>query len=71
MDLFPTWVQWIARALPPTWGMDAIRAAASGASPWRDIAVCGALGLGYAVLGTYLSERLLDSARRHGTLALT
>ena len=71
MDLFPTWVQWIARALPPTWGMDAIRAAASGSSPWRDIAMCAALGVGYAVLGTVLSERLLDSARRHGTLALT
>jgi len=71
MDQFPTGVQWIARALPPTWGMDAIRAAASGASPWRDIAVCAALGIGYAALATHLSERLLDSARRHGTLALT
>ena len=71
MDQFPTAVQWIARALPPTWGMDAIRAAASGASPWRDIAVCAALGIGYAALATFLSERLLDSARRHGSLALT
>ena len=71
LDLFPEWVRVIARALPPTWGMDAIRAAASGSSPWRDIAMCAALGVGYAVLGTVLSERLLDSARRHGTLALT
>ena len=71
MDQFPTAGQWIARALPPTWGMDAIRAAASGASPWRDVAVCAALGIGYAALATFLSERLLDSARRHGSLALT
>lgn len=71
LDLFPEWVRWIARALPPTWGMDAIRAAAAGRDPWFDTAVCAGLGIGYAALGAFLSERLIDSARRHATLALT
>ena len=71
LDLFPEWVRVIARALPPTWGMDAIRAAAAGLDPWFDIAVCAGLGVGYAALGAFLSERLIDSARRHATLALT
>jgi len=71
LDLFPTWVQWLAQALPPTWGMAAIRSAAAGQAPWGEIAVCAGLGLGYAVLATVLSERLVDSARRNATLALT
>jgi len=71
LQLFPEWVRWIAYLLPPTWGMDAIRAAAAGGDPWRDIAICALVGLGYAVLATVLSERLIDSARRHATLALT
>ena len=71
LDLFPEWVRWIARALPPTWGMDAIRAAAAGRDPWFDTAVCAGLGIGYAALGAFLSERLIDAARRHATLALT
>ena len=71
LDLFPGWVQWLAQTLPPTWGMAAIRSAAAGQTPWGEIAVCAGLGLGYAVLATILSERLVDSARRNATLALT
>ena len=71
LDAFPDWVGWVAQALPPTWGMQAIRAACAGADPWFDTAVCGGLGFGYAVLATVLSERMVDSARRHATLALT
>ncbi len=71
LDAFPDWVGWVARALPPTWGMQAIRAACAGADPWLATGVCAALGLGYAALATLLSERLVDSARRNATLALT
>ncbi len=71
LSAFPDWVRWVARALPPTWGMDAIRAASAGADPWFDTGVCAALGLGYAALAAVLSERLVDSARRNATLALT
>ena len=71
LTLFPTWVTWIAYALPPTWGMRAIRSAAAGGSPWFDIVVCLVLGLAYGVVGALLSETVLRSARRHATLALT
>jgi ABC-2 type transport system permease protein len=71
LALFPTWVTWVSYALPPTWGMAAIRAAASGESPWLDIAVCLGTGLGYGLVGALISETVLRSARRHATLALT
>jgi ABC-2 type transport system permease protein len=71
LDLFPEWVRWIARALPPTWGMEAIRTAAAGGDAWPAIGLCALLGLVYAALGVWLSERLIDSARRNATLALT
>lgn len=71
LALFPGWARWVSWALPPTWGMQAMREAAAGGSPWRDILVCVALGTAYAVVGALLSETVLRSARRHATLALT
>jgi ABC-2 type transport system permease protein len=71
LALFPTWVTWIAYALPPTWGMAAIRASAAGVSPWSDILACLGLGLAYGLVGALVSEGVLRSARRHATLALT
>ncbi len=69
--LLPAWAGWVAQALPPTWGMAAVREAAAGGSPWGQTAVCVGLGVGYAVVAAALSERVIDSARRHATLALT
>ncbi len=69
--LLPAWVRWVSWALPPTWGMEAMRQAAAGGSPWRDIGICAGLGIGYAVAAAALSETVLRSARRHATLALT
>jgi ABC-2 type transport system permease protein len=71
LTLFPTWVTWIAYALPPTWGMEAIRDAAAGRSAWLDVVVCLALGGVYGLVGALLSETVLRSARRNATLALT
>ncbi len=71
LTLFPTWVTWISYALPPTWGMAAIRASAAGRSPWLDIALCLGIGLAYGGVGALISETVLRSARRHATLALT
>jgi ABC-2 type transport system permease protein len=71
LTVFPTWVGWIAYALPPTWGMQAIRSAASGGSPWRDVLLCLGLGIVYGLVGALLSETVLRSARRHATLSLT
>jgi len=71
LALFPTWVTWIAYALPPTWGMQAIRASAAGESPWLDIVLCLLVGLVYGGVGTLVSETVLRSARRNATLSLT
>jgi ABC-2 type transport system permease protein len=71
LTLFPAWVSWISYALPPTWGMQAIRASAAGESPWLDVVVCLLVGLVYGVVGALLSETVLRSARRHATLSLT
>jgi ABC-2 type transport system permease protein len=71
LSFFPGWVTWIAYALPPTWGMAAIREAASGGSPWADILLCLGTGLAYGLVGALVSEGVLRSARRHATLSLT
>jgi ABC-2 type transport system permease protein len=71
ITVFPSWVGWVAYALPPTWGMQAIRSSASGGSPWFDVLMCLGLGVGYGVAGALLSETVLDSARRNATLSLT
>ncbi|WP_091112728.1 ABC transporter permease [Nocardioides psychrotolerans] len=67
----PVWIQPLSWAIPTTWAMDAVREAASGGSPWADLGVCAAIGLAYAALAAYLGRRLVDSARRNATLALT
>jgi len=67
----PSWVQPVSCLLAPTWWMAAIRAAANGGSPLLDLVRCGALALGYVLLGALLSRRLLDSARTRATLALS
>jgi ABC-2 type transport system permease protein len=71
LTLFPSWVGWIAYALPPTWGMQAIRSSASGESAWFDVLMCLGLGIVYGVVGALLSETVLRSARRNATLSLT
>jgi ABC-2 type transport system permease protein len=71
LTIFPQWVGWIAYALPPTWGMRAIRSSAAGGSPWREVLICLGLGLAYGAVGALLSETVLRSARRHATLSLT
>ncbi len=71
LTLFPTWAAWISYALPPTWGMEAIRRSAAGEPAWTQVLVCLVLGAVYGLVGALLSETVLTSARRHATLALT
>lgn len=71
VDALPGWIQPLSWSIPTTWAMDGVREAASGGSPWADLAVCAAIGLLYAGLAAYLGRRLVDSARRNATLALT
>jgi ABC-2 type transport system permease protein len=71
LSLFPGWVRPISWALAPTWGINAIRDAALGASAWLDIALALALGAGYVLLGIVLVNRALYAAREKATLALS
>jgi ABC-2 type transport system permease protein len=71
LTLLPGWVHPIAWALPPTWGVAAVKDAAFGSSPWSDMSICLALSFAYAAVGTLIARRLLDSARANATLALT
>ena len=48
-----------------------MRDAALGGNPWPNIALCLLTASVYAVIGTVLAGRLVDSARVHATLALT
>jgi ABC-2 type transport system permease protein len=71
LSALPAWVRPISWLLPPTWGVSAIRAAALGGSPWGDVLLCAVTAAFYALIGTALSGRLIDSARARATLALS
>lgn len=71
LTLFPGWVLPISWALAPTWGINAIREAALGGSPWEDVAMALGLGAGYVAIGVLLVQRTLRAARTKGTLALS
>ena len=71
VSALPGWVQPVSWAIPTTWGMDAIRSAANGGSPWGDLAACLLIGAAYAGVAAWLGRILVESARRHATLALT
>jgi len=71
LSLFPGWVRPISWVLAPTWGVRAIRSAALGGSALREIALCLALGLVYALIGILLVDTVLRSARSRASLSLT
>jgi ABC-2 type transport system permease protein len=68
--LLPGWVEPLSWALAPTWGVNAIREAASGGTPWGDIGMCLALAAAYTTIGVVLVERMLKTARTKAALAL-
>jgi hypothetical protein len=51
--------------------MRAIREGATGSGSYADVAVCAAIGAGYALIGMLVVGRLLQAARERATLALT
>lgn len=71
LSLFPDWVRPISWALPPTWGVRAIREAALGGSPLGDLALCLGLGACFLAAGILLVETVLAAARRSASLSLT
>jgi ABC-2 type transport system permease protein len=70
LSLFPGWVRPISWVLAPTWGVDAIREAASGGGPWPEIGLALGLGAVYLAIGVVVLETVLTGARRSGTVAL-
>jgi ABC-type polysaccharide/polyol phosphate export permease len=71
LALLPGWTLPISWALAPTWGVQAIREAATGGTPWPDIGMTIALGVVYLVLGGLCLRHFEVAARRHATLSLT
>ena len=61
-------ISWV---LAPTWGMNAIREAASGGAPLDDLLMCLGLGALYLGLGILVTERVLRSARANAALQLS
>jgi ABC-2 type transport system permease protein len=70
LTLLPGWVRPISWVLAPTWGVDAIREAASGGGPWPEIGLALGLGAVYLAIGVAVLETVLTGARRSGTVAL-
>ena len=68
--LLPDWVRPISWLLAPTWGMNAIREAALGGSPWPDLLMCVALAGAYTAAGVLLLESVLRAARARASLSL-
>ena len=71
LSLLPGWAGPIAWLLAPTWGVQAIREAAMGGTPWPDAAMTIALGLVYLAIGAVCLRHFEIAARRHATLSLT
>ncbi len=71
VSVLPAWVRPLSWVFAPTWGMNAIRATATGGSVSADLIICFGLLLMYAVLAILLSDKVLRSARVHATLALS
>ncbi len=71
LSLLPTWSNWIAWILAPTWGVQGIREAALGGTPWPDIAMTIALGAVYLAIGTVFLRNFERMARKRATLSLT
>ncbi|MEO8511152.1 MAG: ABC transporter permease [Chloroflexota bacterium] len=71
ISTLPFWVRPISWLLAPTWGMEAIRGAATGSQPpWLAIASCFVLAVVYYIAARILLVYVLDKARRDATLAL-
>jgi ABC-type polysaccharide/polyol phosphate export permease len=69
--LLPTWTRPISWALPPYWGVLAIRHAALGGNVWRPLAMVIALGIACFVISTLTFRYFERAARDRATLSLT
>jgi ABC-2 type transport system permease protein len=70
-SLLPEWTRPISWALPPYWGVRAIRHAALGGEVWRPLAMVLALGLASFVISWVTFRWFEQAARVRATLSLT
>ena len=71
LALLPGWTHPIAWVLAPTWGIQAIRAAAFGGDSWFPILMCAVLGLAYMALAVVFLRVFERKARADASLSLT
>jgi ABC-2 type transport system permease protein len=71
ISLLPVWTRPISWALPPYWGIEAIRHAALGGPVWGPIGMALLLGLVYLGIAAYTLRWFEHLARARATLALT
>lgn len=68
----PEAAQTVSVLLAPTWGVQAVHAAAAGSGAvWRPVLLCGLLAAAYTLAAAGLLRHVEDRARRTATLALT
>jgi ABC-2 type transport system permease protein len=70
-SLLPTWTRPISWALPPYWGVLAIRHAALGGAVWGPLGMVVALGIACLVISTFTFRWFEHAARVRATLSLT
>jgi len=70
LALLPAWVRPISWLLAPTWGINALRAAALGGEVGRNLTLCAATGAAYLALSLGSLRLFEDLARRRATLPL-
>jgi ABC-2 type transport system permease protein len=70
-SLLPGWTRPISWALPPYWGVLALRHAALGGTVWLPLAMVCALGAASALIAVFTFRIFEDRARARATLSLT
>jgi ABC-2 type transport system permease protein len=70
-SILPHWTRPISLALPPYWGVLALRHAALGGDVWRPLAMLLVLGAVSVAISTYTFRLFEHLARARATLSLT
>ena len=69
-SVLPLWMQVIGRALPPSYVFEGMRAVVQGKpAPWGDLALGGAMAVGYVVLACLFFAAIYRFALRTGLIA--
>ena len=71
ISLLPVWVRPLSWLLAPTWGVRAMRAAASGGPVLPSLGMCAVLSVAYLAAGLVFLRVVLHRARASATFSLT